>query len=173
MEKRQSRPGRLPHYDYSSVGCYFITFCTRDRECCLSSVGTVTCVGRDDPGTPTPTATVSLTTYGTALNDLILSISTAYPNVTVQKYAIMPNHVHLLLSIDEPGPGAPGSSRPTQLLPRIMAYLKRTTNCTAGRTLWQSTYYDHIIRDEADYLRIWQYIDTNPAKWAEDCYYIP
>lgn len=31
--------------------------------------------------------------------------------------------------------------------------------------------HDHIVRGEADYLRIWNYIDTNPAKWREDCYY--
>ena len=49
--------------------------------------------------------------------------------------------------------------------------LKRFTNQFAGFNLWQSTYYDHIIRNEADYLRIWDYIDTNPAKWREDCYY--
>ena len=174
MEKKRNRPGRLPHYDYSSVGYYFITFCTRHRECCLSTVGGTPYVGRDDPGAPNPPADmITLTSYGTALDDLICSIPMAYPNVTVQKYVIMPNHVHLLLSIDGPGPGAPGSSRPTQLLPRIMAYLKRTTNRMAGRNLWQTTFYDHIIRNEADYLRIWQYIDTNPAKWQEDCYYTP
>lgn len=39
------------------------------------------------------------------------------------------------------------------------------------KRLWQRSFYDHIIRSEADYLRIWDYIDTNPAKWAEDCYY--
>ena len=41
-----------------------------------------------------------------------------------------------------------------------------------GFSLWQKGFYDHIIRNQADYLRIWQYIDTNPAKWAEDRYYI-
>ena len=40
-----------------------------------------------------------------------------------------------------------------------------------GKTVWQRGYHDHIIRNEADYLRIWDYIDTNPAKWREDCYY--
>ena len=39
------------------------------------------------------------------------------------------------------------------------------------KTVWQRGYHDHIIRSEADYLRIWDYIDTNPAKWREDCYY--
>ena len=39
--------------------------------------------------------------------------------------------------------------------------------------LWQSSYHDHIIRSRADYLRIWQYIHTNPQKWEEDCYHAP
>ena len=37
--------------------------------------------------------------------------------------------------------------------------------------LWQRDFYDHIIRNETDYLNIWKYIDDNPAKWAEDEYY--
>lgn len=40
-----------------------------------------------------------------------------------------------------------------------------------GFSIWQKSFHDHIIRGEADYLRIWHYIDTNPAKWREDCYY--
>ena len=40
-----------------------------------------------------------------------------------------------------------------------------------GHQIWQKGYHDHIVRGEADYLRIWNYIDTNPAKWREDCYY--
>ena len=67
--------------------------------------------------------------------------------------------------------GAPRSSRPTKLVPRIVAALKRFTNKEAGLDLWQASYHDHIVRSEADYLRIWSYIDTNPAKWREDCYY--
>lgn len=42
---------------------------------------------------------------------------------------------------------------------------------TPGRSIWQWGYYDHIIRDEADYRRVWRYIETNPAKWEEDEYY--
>lgn len=186
-EKKKNRPGRLANYDYGSVGYYFITFCTKNRACILSDItteplpsatvgrGDLGCVGRDDLGAPSPllSPAVILTPYGTALNDVILTIPAAHSNVTVQKYVIMPNHVHLLLSVDQPGSGAPGSSRPTQLVPRVIAYLKRVVNHAAGRNLWQSTYYDHIIRNEADYLRIWNYIDTNPAKWGEDEYYIP
>ena len=85
----------------------------------------------------------------------------------------MPNHVHLLVSIDHPEVSAPRSSRSTHQIPRIIAALKRFTNQKAGMQLWQSSYHDHIIRSRADYLRIWQYIHTNPQKWEEDGYHAP
>ena len=37
--------------------------------------------------------------------------------------------------------------------------------------IWQRKYYDHIIRNEKEYLAIWDYIETNPAKWAQDEYF--
>ncbi len=160
--KKKGRPGRLPCWDYSAVGCYFITFCTKDRRCILSQV-----VGRDDFGAPS----VELTSYGAYLLHLLNSLPNAYPNVKLHHSVIMPNHVHLLFSIEPHALSAPGSSRSTQLVPRMIEALKRFTNQFAGFNLWQSTYCDHIIRNEADYLRIWDYIDTNPAKWREDCYY--
>ena len=40
-----------------------------------------------------------------------------------------------------------------------------------GRMIWQRSFHDHIIRDEKDYLKIWQYIDENPRKWELDCFY--
>ena len=42
----------------------------------------------------------------------------------------------------------------------------------AGIPLWQKSFHDHVIRGEADYRRIWNYIDANPRKWREDCYYV-
>ena len=50
--------------------------------------------------------------------------------------------------------------------------MKRFTNKETGLSLWQASFHDHVIRDEHDYLSRWQYIDDNPAKWAEDEYYI-
>ena len=55
----------------------------------------------------------------------------------------------------------------------LVRYFKRSVTQKNGKNIWQRSYYDHIIRDEAGYLRDWQYIDTNPAKWEEDEYYIP
>ena len=50
--------------------------------------------------------------------------------------------------------------------------MKRLINKEAGENIFQRSYHEHVIRDEADYRRIWDYIDTNPAKWTEDCYYM-
>ncbi|MBO5496625.1 MAG: hypothetical protein J5967_04410, partial [Oscillospiraceae bacterium] len=55
----------------------------------------------------------------------------------------------------------------------VISALKRLVNREAGTNIWQRSYYDHVIRGEADYREIWTYIDTNPARWAEDCYYSP
>lgn len=92
-----------------------------------------------------------------------------YPTVQVEKYVVMPNHVHLLLTISEMGP----ARCPAPTIPKIIGALKSISTRKAGQAIWQRGYYDHIIRGSADYLRIWDYIDTNPAKWEEDEYYAP
>ena len=63
-------------------------------------------------------------------------------------------------------------SRPTALVSRMVAAIKRFSNRDMEMDLWQPSFYDHIIRDETDYLTKWNYIETNPARWAEDEYYI-
>ena len=149
---------RLPEYDYGQTGTYFVTFCTEGRRHLLGTVG------RDDLGAPA----VHLSRCGTIVDSYIRSIPKAYSNVCLEKYVVMPNHVHLILRIM--GNGAPGSSRPTQLLSRMIAAVKRFSNRDAGMNIWQSSFYDHVIRDDNDFLHTCTYIDTNPAKWAEDCY---
>ena len=157
---------RLPNYDYSQNGVYFVTICTEGRRNILSEI--VSSVGRDDPGAPL--ATCLLSRNGEIVKGYIESIPRAHPGVTVEQYCIMPNHVHMLLAFYEAEERRAGSSRPTQRLPRIIAALKRFSNRDTGQKLWQIGYYEHIIRDNRDYLVHWQYIDQKPARWAEDEY---
>ena len=101
-----------------------------------------------------------------------------YPHVRIEKYVVMPNHIHLLIAIQQGPSGAlrtppPTSARASQVIPMFISTLKRLTNKTAGHALWQRGYYDHIIRDQLDYDTIWRYIDDNPAKWHLDQFYIP
>lgn len=100
-----------------------------------------------------------------------------YPHVRIEKYVVMPNHIHLLIAIQQGPSGAsrtppPTSARASQVIPMFISTLKRLTNKTAGHALWQRGYYDHIIRSPDDYNTIWHYIDTNPAKWAQDTLYV-
>ena len=92
-----------------------------------------------------------------------------YPLVHLDKYVIMPNHIHLILRVCAPEGGRPQVA-PT--LSRIIQQFKGAVTKSAGSPVWQRSFHDHIIRSEADYLRIWRYVDTNPLKWEEDHYYV-
>ena len=152
----QRKNPRLARYDYSQNGVYFVTACTKDRANLLSAVG------RDDLGAPY----VELSSIGKITEKYTDSISTHYQNVSVEKYVIMPNHVHMIIALND---GAPGSSRPT--ISQIISAWKRYINQESKRSLWQSSFYDEIIRNDDHFLNVWQYIDSNPAAWTEDEYF--
>lgn len=151
------KPLRLKGYDYSLGGYYFVTVCTRDR---------VPHLRRGAHCAPEPLP--PLTTAGLIAEQAVRQISVHYPGVTVDIYVVMPNHVHMILVL--PNGGGRALRAPT--VSRIVRAWKETITKMLGEAIWQKSFYDHIIRDENDYLRIWNYIDTNPAKWAEDKYYI-
>ena len=70
------------------------------------------------------------------------------------------------------GNGTSRTPSPTNaVIPRFVSTFKRFVNKDCGFSLFQRSYYDHIIRDEEDYGRIVRYIDENPARWTEDKYY--
>lgn len=58
-------------------------------------------------------------------------------------------------------------------IPRIIQHMKGVITKQIGVPLWQKSFHDHIIRNEDDYRAIWNYIDTNPFLWTEDCFYQP
>ncbi len=168
MNPPKRKHPRLKQYDYSSDGAYFITVCVKDKR---EMLGEIT-VGRDDLGTPY----LELSEYGVIVRKYIDRIESHYKDVSLDKYVVMPNHIHLIIIINKsglfsPADSAPESSRPTALIPTIIAALKKLTNREFGFDMWQTSYYDRIIRNEKEYLKIWQYIDDNPARWVEDEYY--
>ena len=95
---------RLQGYDYSTPGAYFVTVCTQNRKCILSEIT----VGADALGGP---KTV-LTHVGRVVEKYILSVENV-SGVHVDKYVIMPNHVHMILIVTESG-GPPRASAPTE-----------------------------------------------------------
>ena len=170
MDERKSP--RLEGYDYSRSGYYFVTVCTRDRRPYLRETGYdiqkgdgKACCRRGAQCAPAPLP--SLTRAGEIAERALLQIPAHYPGVAVDKYVVMPNHIHLILTL--PCDGGRALRAPT--VSRIIRAWKETVTKTLGTPIWQKSFYDHIICDENDYLRIWNYIDTNPLQWAEDEYY--
>ena len=155
METRKHN--RLKGYDYSQNGYYFITICTEEKckILCDISVG-ANCVR--------PTTTLS--EIGKLVDENIGILNGTYKTVRVDKYVIMPNHVHLIIVIQN------GRTQFAPTVSRIIKQFKGKITKRVGFCIWQKSFYDHIIRDEAEYLRIWEYIENNPQKWTEDKYYL-
>ncbi len=174
MDLPKRKQIRLPDFDYSSPGAYFVTICTRDRRCILSDIA----VGALHEA---PAASVCLTEIGRVVDEVISSLPARYSNLAVDHTVIMPNHIHLLLRIKagralREAPLREGETR--SLLSKALGYLKMNSSRRIhekhpGMEVFQRGYYEHVIRGEKDYLEIWEYIDTNPAKWAEDRYFVP
>jgi len=158
MELPKRKPTRLKGYDYSTPGAYFITICTKDRKELLSKI-----VGDDAHIVPKN----NLSDYGLICDKYINNINGKYENVTVDKYVIMPNHIHLIMFLS----GTMKASSPTSNIETIVRSFKTMVTKEKGCSIWQRSYHDHIIRGEKDYQKIWEYIDTNPLKWELDCFY--
>ena len=145
---------RIEHYDYSTPGIYFVTVCTNHRQKILWNG-----VGADiiRPSRP------PLSALGKIVEQAILQIPTHYETIFVDKYCIMPDHIHLLLRIESNRDGRIISA-PT--LSTVVGSMKRWVSRQTGRPVWQKSFYDHGIRNQTDYDSVWQYIENNPLKYA-------
>jgi len=153
---------RLKSFDYSSPGYYFITLCTEDKEKILGDI-----VGHGLQDVPQMQDTV----YGKLVRQQLEGMARFYDNIILEKYVVMPNHIHLLIHIT--GAFAP-EKRENMCNSKIASFVgtfKRFTNRKAGKQLWQNRFHDHVIRGEKDYQKIWMYIETNPLRWESDCFY--
>ena len=156
MELPKRKQNRLAKYDYSTPNAYFITICTQDRENLFwTDVGAI--IDRPDD--------VPLTNLGLVVRQSIEDIPRHYPTVSVDHSVIMPNHIHLLLQINT---DADGRSMIAPTISTVVRLMKGMVTKQAGFPVWQKGFYDHVIRNDNDYSDIWNYIEGNPGKWAED-----
>ena len=136
-----------------------------------------------------------LSFYGAKTDDAIRAISDHYPMVEVDKYCLMPDHVHLILFLNAEEPALPSPQEHGRLIaaptettgvPRkakangdtlqpskpsvstIVGQMKRWVSKQCGRAIWQKSFYDRVIRSEKEYQTVWRYIDENPLKWLEN-----
>ena len=146
---------RLKNFDYSENGLYFLTLCVKNKEKLLCEI-----VGRGVLDAPS----ITLTSIGKNVEKHIETINNV-EMVSVEKYVIMPDHIHLLIFIDNPF-GVSGTPRPTNsIIAHTVSGFKRLCNKELGKNIWQASFYDHVIRNEEDYKAHWRYIDDNPATW--------
>ena len=155
---------RLQNYDYSENGAYFITICTYERKCILGTIPKIpnVCVGQG-------LCSCQLSEFGIIVNEEIENLTSRYNHINIDKYVIMPDHLHMLLSINKPLQRQEQSPCPT--ISDVICTLKSITTKrinkqrgTSGKTIWQSRFIDHVIRNEQDYLKHWEYIDNNPIR---------
>ena len=146
---------RLRGHDYSQPGAYFVTVCIRDKKPLL---GDVTRHG------------VTLTDLGRCVETVWNTIPDHHPDVNLDEYVIMPDHMHGVILLGEANAG--DGERPPPTLGAVVGSFKsaatRSVNQargTSGVTLWQRGFYEHIVRNQHDLDDIREYIRTNPLRW--------
>jgi putative transposase len=183
------KPLRLPNYDYSQNGAYYITICTHHRECVFGEV---------------VDGVMVLNEAGRMVESVWHNLPNHYPNIVLDAFIIMPNHLHFIIfvgsiheSTQAPDAHVGDGLQPSQSceypsregykwegykpsptfhgLPEIIRGFKTFSSKqinqhrqTQGIPVWQRGYYDHIVRNDADLTRIRKYIANNPAQWALD-----
>ena len=177
--KRQRRSIRLQGYDYTRQGAYFVTICTRNRECLLGDI----VEGRRH-----------LSEAGRLAQAVWEDLPHHYPHVQIDVWVIMPNHMHGIIILTEaqtteddvqsgadpkinvgaglkPAPTAATRHGLSEIVRAFKTFSARRINAlhnTVGTPFWQRNYYEHVIRNESALDRIRQYIVDNPARWPED-----
>ena len=158
---------RLPGYDYAQPGAYFITLCTRQRECLFGEI-------RD--------GAMRLNEAGQIVAREWRTTAQIRENIELDAWVVMPNHLHGILVISDcrgTARCAPAIERfgqpvagsiPTIVRSFKAAVTKHINNLhsTSAVPLWQRNYWEHVIRDKADLHRIREYIENNPASWELD-----
>ena len=152
------KPNRLKDYDYSSNGYYFVTICTYNKAHIFGSV---------------IDGTVLMNQFGCIAAEELENIACHYELIFAIKYVVMPNHVHAIIVINNEERSRPfPTALPTVVGLYKSGVSKRIHQLNPDLNIWQKSFYDHIIRDENEYLRVWKYIDDNPLKWDKDEYFM-
>lgn len=152
MELPYRKSPRIPGYDYSTEGYYFVTICTHEKKCIFWD-------GHE------------LSRLGLIAQEDLVKMNSHYSRLHMEKWVVMPNHIHAIIII-----GCDGKEGALPDLNVVMGQYKsgvsrKVRALDPGKKVWQRSYHDHGIRSQIEYEKIWQYIDTNPQRWTDDCFY--
>ncbi|MDD5063013.1 MAG: transposase [Candidatus Marinimicrobia bacterium] len=164
---------RLAKYDYAQMGLYFITIITHNRGCIFGNIKNNIMILND---------------LGKIAEKCWRGIPFHFPNASLLEFIIMPNHIHGIIALSVETSRFIGAvslrsksehfGKPTrQSIPTIIRSFKSATTKMTNeyrnfnrQPVWQSGYYEHIIRNEDELNRIREYILTNPQNWLKDAY---
>jgi REP element-mobilizing transposase RayT len=149
---------RLPEYDYSQPGYYYITICTKNREYLFGNI-------IDDK--------MMLSAFGHLIKHHWRNIPNPHKNIRLDAFVVMPNHIHGIIVIEKSI--SQRVKRRQMTLFKIIGKFKMNTakkinqlRNTPSLSVWQRNYYEHIIRNKNELNRIRQYIKDNPINWGKD-----
>lgn len=176
-----SRSMRLPEFDYSQAGAYFVTIVAQDRKPYFGQI----VAGK-----------MVLIAVGKMLADVWVEVPEHFPNVELSEFVVMANHIHgiVVITVETTHANIVGARHavpsqedaiekfgkpvPTSLPTIVRSFKSAATKKVHGSTkykegrLWQRNYYEHVIRNERDYQAIYDYILANPANWKKDEEYL-
>mgnify|MGYP003564648071 CR=1 FL=1 len=166
-EIHHRRSIRLPGYDYSQAGMYFVTICTQNRECAFGKI----VHGKMEPNIS-----------GEIVTDEWKKTAEIRKQITLDEWIVMPNHFHGIVGVNIGKSTARRASTVERFghpvsgsIPTIVRSFKSAVtkrinelNQTPGKKLWQRNYWEHIVRSKSELDRIREYIRNNPVQWELD-----
>ena len=172
---------RLKEFDYSQNGYYFVTICTKNRECFFGDVAR---------------GKIELSEIGKIVKKYWMEISQHFENVELDEYIVMPNHIHGIVIINDNyqnmnvgatlavaqrhrNRSSRAGARPAPTIGDIVGSFKsicvvkwlqhmKENKLNGLGKFWQRNYYEHIIRNEIELNAIREYILNNPLQWEID-----
>ena len=152
MALPKRKPTRLSGFDYATHNYYFITICTHQKKCIFGKPGDLNDLGR--------------IAYGH-----MRQIKEHFSCAQIDNFIIMPNHVHAIVIIGEETNAKDAPNLSTVIGQYKASVAKEIHKLYPDMQIWQRSFHDHIIRNQKEYEKIWEYVQYNTQKWEEDCFY--
>jgi len=162
----QRRSIRLPRFDYSCHGVYFVTIDTFDRNCIFGDVRNEVMIKNK---------------FGSIADNCWRNIPSHFPNTDLLDYIVMPNHIHGVIVIRNKAGAAccaPTGNRRHGPAKGSLGAIVRSFKSAVTKTInvdnliiwpvWQRGYYDRIIRNAKELKYVIEYIRTNPTNWNKE-----
>jgi len=155
-EKHHRRSIRLKGYDYSQSGAYFLTICTHNREPMFGEI---------------VHGKMELSIYGRIVSARWRNLPRYHAYVDLSAFVAMPNHIHGIMVIRFDPTGSAKHRPISEIVRGFKTFSSRRINevrGTPGIPVWQRNYWEHVIRYQDSFNRIYDYIITNPSRWHLD-----